>query len=125
MATFVPLRKLMSREDKRVFMMVIGALTAAVVVFTQLFLYEGPSSVGEEVKTEKTTEKSSGDQIFLSGPSDTVLSSFHAGVHHEPVFLFEILFDRQDNSNWTPEIPVSLGKYFLTLFHIIISPNAP
>lgn len=105
--------------------MIIGAITAAVVVFTQLFLYEGPSSVPEEIKTEKTAEKSSGDQVLLAGPSDTVLSSFHAGIHHEPVFLFEIFFDLQDNTDWTPEIPVSLGKYFLTLFHIIISPNAP
>lgn len=115
----------MNREDKRVLMMVVGALTAAVVIFTQLFLYEGPSSVPEEIKTEKSAEKPSGDQVILSGPSDTVLSSFHAGIHHEPVFLFEILFDRQDDTVWTPEIPVSLGKYFLTLFHIIISPNAP
>ena len=105
--------------------MVFGALTAAVVVFTQLFLYEGPSSTQEEIQTERTADKSAGDQILLAGPSDTVLSSFHAGIHHEPVFLFEILFDRQDDTHWTPEIPVSLGKYFLTLFHIIISPNAP
>lgn len=106
-------------------MVVFGALTAAVVIFTQFFLYEGPATVRQEIKTEKTTEKSSGDQVLIAVPSDTVLSSFHSGIHHEPVFLFEILFDRQDDIDWTPEIPVSLGKYFLTLFHIIISPNAP
>lgn len=115
----------MKKEQNRAIMMVFGTLTAVAVVFTQLFLCQTSTAVDVEVQTEKTTEKSSGDQIVIATPFDSVLSSFHAGINHEPVFLFEILFDRQDTNGWTPEIPVSLGKYFLTLFHIIISPNAP
>lgn len=116
----------MTREKYRVTMMALGLLTATVVIFTQLFLYQATYSAQEEIKTEKTANASPVEkQVLMPTPSDTVLSSFHAGIHHEQVFLFEILFDRQDDAGWTPEIPVSLGKYFITLFHIIISPNAP
>lgn len=106
-------------------MMIFGALTAAVVVFTQIFLYQAPPPVDSEIKTEKSADKSSGEQILIATPFDSVLSSFHAGINHEPVFLFEILFDGQDSKGWAAEVPASLGKYFLTLFHTIISPNAP
>ncbi len=106
-------------------MMIFGALTAVVVVFTQIFLYQAPPTVDSGVKTEKSADNSSGEQVLIATPFDSVLSSFHAGINHEPVFLFEILFDGHDSNGWAAEVPVSLGKYFLTLFHTIISPNAP
>lgn len=107
-------------------MMIFGSLTAVVVIFTQLFLYEGTQHTKDHgVKTEKTSGESSGEKVFISGPQPSVLSSFDASLSHEAVFLFEILLDNQEHKGWAPEVPVSLGKYFLTLFRIIISPNAP
>ena len=109
--------------------MVFGALTAVMVIITQLFLYEVAATGHEGIKTEKKNaksgEQSSEDQVLISLPSDSVLSSFHSGIHHEAVLLFEIVYGKEETVSWAPEVPVSLGKYFLTLFHIIISPNAP
>lgn len=109
----------------RAFLIAFGIITAAVVIFSQVFLFQGAKLCKNDIKTEKNSEKSTEEQVFISLPSDTILSSFEAGVHHETVFLFEILFENSEDDSWTPEMPVSLGKYFLTLFHIIISPNAP
>jgi hypothetical protein len=106
--------------------MIFGSLTAVVVIFTQLFLYEAPQEKPDShVKTEKTSDESSNDKVLLSAPQPSVLSSFHASLNHEAVFLFEILLDVKEHKGWAPEVPVSLGKYFLTLFRAIISPNAP
>ncbi len=107
-------------------MMIFGSLTAAMVVVTQLFFFEGPRDTHDSgVKTEKTSDESSGEKVFFSAPQPSVLSSFNAGLSHEAVFLFEILLDGREHKAWSPEVPVSLGKYFLTLFRTIISPNAP
>jgi hypothetical protein len=106
--------------------MIFGSMTAVIVIVAQLFLYEGPQpEKNSRVKTEKTSDESSGDKVLLSAPQPSVLSSFHASLNHEAVFLFEIILDVQERKPWAPEIPVSLGKYFLTLFRAIISPNAP
>jgi hypothetical protein len=115
----------MVKGKYKAIVMTIGALTAVIVIFSQVFVYQGVKLCKNEVKTEKKHDKSSEEQVFISIPSDIVLSSFQAGIHHETVFLFEILFEKEETASWTSEMPVSLGKYFLTLFHIIISPNAP
>lgn len=108
------------------FMMIFGSLTAVMVIFTQLFLFEGTHAAQDSgVKTEKTSDESSGDKVFLSAPQPSVLSSFHNGLTHEAVLLFEILLDGQTYKGWAPDVAVPLGKYFLTLFRTIISPNAP
>jgi hypothetical protein len=107
-------------------MMIFGALTAVIVIVTQLFLYEAPQGkLNSSVKTEKTSDENSGDKVLLSAPQPSVLSSFHANLSHEAVFLFEIILDVKEHKAWAPETPVSLGKYFITLFRAIISPNAP
>lgn len=107
-------------------MMIFGSLTAVMVIVTQLFLFEGRQETQDSgVKTEKTSGDHSGDKVFLSAPQPSVLSSFNASLNHEAVFLFEILQDCREHKGWAPEVPVSLGKYFLTLFRTIISPNAP
>lgn len=117
---------MMARERSRLFVMIFGSLTAVMVIVTQLFLFEGKQETQDStVKTEKTSDESSGDKALLSAAQPSVLSSFHAGLNHEAVFLFEILLDSREHNGWAPEVPVSLGKYFLTLFRTIISPNAP
>lgn len=121
-----PLMEQMTRDRSRMYVMMLGTLTAVVVIFTQLFLYEGTRETPDtEVRTENATDGPSGEKVLISAPQPSVLSSFHAGINHEAVFLFEILFDCREHKGWAPEVPVSLGKYFLTLFRTIISPNAP
>ena len=107
--------------------MIVGVLTALVVVFSQLFLYQGADFCKkEEIRTEKQNQESSEDQeTFISLPSSTILSSFHKEVSHEAAVLFEISFNEEKPLFCSPEVAFSLGKYFHTLFHIIISPNAP
>src|SRR5690606_10761652 len=107
-------------------MMICGSLTAAINGVTQRFSFDGPRATHDSgATTEKTTADPSREKAFLSAPPPSVLSSFHAGLSHAAVLLFEILLDCREHKAWSPEVPVSLGKYFLTLFRPIISPNAP
>lgn len=107
----------------------LGILTALVVVFSQLFLYQGAELCKKEKKEAETEQSTSGaaeDQgTFISLPSNSVFPSLHKEVSHEANFLFEIFFNEEEQSFYVPDVAPALGKYFQTLFHIIISPNAP
>lgn len=124
----------------RKLIIILGAITAFVIVFSQVFLYQGASFRKEEVKTEKQDKDNTDKQgkqgkqdkqtdpqeAFFSIPSNSVLSSFHFEFTAKIILLQALFFEAPaSQKNFADEIPISLGKYFHTLFHIIISPNAP
>lgn len=109
--------------------MVMGIVTALVVVFSQVFYFQPTNYSKKEVKSEqqKKQEKSSenDNHSFISLPSISQSTSTHVEVDHESSFLLEILFEDKEKEARSTEIPVSFGKFFHTLFRAIISPNAP
>ena len=121
----------MTSQKNRTLTILVGAITALVVVFTQLFYYHGVDLRQSEIKTENqdkqdaTDTPSSETQAFLSISASSVLSTFTIELSNKIVFLFEIVFEKHDRPFFPTESSLPLGKYFHTLFHIIISPNAP
>lgn len=116
----------MENQRNRALLTVTGILTAVVITFSQFFYYQGVEFCKKEVKTEKHEKKTPKQQeTHISIPSNSVLSSVHFDFSNKVVLLFEITFEEKEQERLPAEIPISLGKYFQTLFHIIISPNAP
>ncbi len=115
----------MTIRTKKTALLVLGVLTAVILIVSQLFCYQHSVVIKKEVKTEKQ-EKETSEQgphfIMAAGPG---LSSVQTQIHQEIAFLFEILFVEEKQYPWIPEVPLALGKYFQTLFQTIISPNAP
>jgi hypothetical protein len=108
--------------------MVVGVITALVVVFSQVFYFQPTNYSKKEVKSEhgKKQEKSSeNNHSYISLPSISQSTSTHVEVDHESSFLLEILFEGKEKETRSAEIPVFFGKFFHTLFRAIISPNAP
>ena len=73
-------------------------------------------------------ENRSGDRDIpqLKAASDSSLpSSFCIRSTQEIFCLFEILFEIEKFEGYQPRIPVTLNSFFLHLFRVIISPNAP
>jgi hypothetical protein len=111
---------------KRFITVIFGIITALVLVVSQVFFFTGTDYNKKEQKTENHSEEpSSGQDVRFIVASSAASASIQTQIHHEIIFLFEILFVEDEPYSRTTDIPLSLGKYFRTLFHIIISPNAP
>jgi len=117
----------MGNHNKKTAFLIFGVLTAAIITVSQLFSYQSIDSNKKETKTEKHSEEPSSAErsAFIAMTSGSVLASIQSHLHQEVIFLFEIFFQEDESYPWIPEVPVALGKYFQTLFHIIIAPNAP
>lgn len=119
---------MMEKRKYKLFTIILGLGTALLVVFSQLFFYQSTEICKKEVKTEKQESSDTNDsknESITSLPSFTVQAPCCVHLSHEAILLFEI-FNREDKKiAISHDLPVTLGKYFLTLFRIIIAPNAP
>jgi len=115
------------KHSKKTATLILGILTAVVLIVSQLFCYQNSDVQKKETKTEEHSGKeSSGDQsTFFIVAASQGLSSFQTHISQDVILLFEIFFQENEDHHWKPEVPLALGKYFQTLFNIIISPNAP
>jgi hypothetical protein len=52
-------------------------------------------------------------------------SAFYVGSTQETICLFEIRFEDLTFEDYQPSTPVKLNRFYLHLFTLIISPNAP
>jgi hypothetical protein len=104
-------------------MIAIGLLTAAIIVCTQVFYYQAADFSKKDVKTEQ--EESSDHSLYLSAPSNSILSTSHVELNNEFTFVFEVLLNAEQNEGNHAPLPLALGKLFQTLFNVIIAPNAP
>ncbi len=102
----------------------MGVLTAMLVVFSQLFFFEAASYAKKEIKTEKQ-ENQPGDELTITLPSFSQPSSVNVELHQKSFCLFEILFEKSNEERNAHPVPLLVGKFFQTLFRVIISPNAP
>jgi H+/gluconate symporter-like permease len=105
---------------------IMGVITALVMVCSQLFFFEVVKYAKKDVKTEKHEQQNDDDDSYISLPSfSQPTSSTHVSLNHKPFCLFEILFENGKAEVDTHTVPLSLGKFLQTLFRVIISPNAP
>jgi hypothetical protein len=72
-------------------------------------------------------ESGTGDipKIDVTPSNSSLSTSFCVRSTQELFCLFEILFELEKIEHYQPRIPVTLNNFFLHLFRIIISPNAP
>ncbi|HEY8938418.1 MAG TPA: hypothetical protein VIM65_24530 [Cyclobacteriaceae bacterium] len=104
---------------------IMGLITALVVIFSQVFFFEAARYSKKEVKTEKQEKQKNADDSCISLPSFSQPTSAHVEINTKPFCLFEILFEENEQPEVSQSVPLSLGKFFQTLFRVIISPNAP
>lgn len=105
---------------------IMGAVLALAIVFSQLFHYQVTSEQAKKETRTEQSEKNTGDQACYN-----VLSSFSIPapacieLDVESFCLFEISFEKATEVDVLEEVSHYTGKLFATLFRVIISPNAP
>lgn len=106
--------------------MAAGILTALVIVLSQVFFFQAAEYSTKEVKTEKQDPASADDHAyFLSVPVTSILSTSHISLNVDFTFIVDVLFQPAQESDTQTQTPLALGKFFQTLFKVIIAPNAP
>jgi hypothetical protein len=116
-----------TKNHKHTVTIVIGVLTAMMVVCSQLFFFQAPRPLKKEIKTEKTDQQSSSERDdIISLPSfSQPTSAAHVEMNIRSFCLFEILFEENEEEASVHSLPLSFGKLLQTLFRVTISPNAP
>ena len=119
------------KNSVRVWTMIMGIITAMLIVCSQLFSLQTDNYSKKQVKASTATAKEhkqekSSDDHYISLPSvSQPSSSIHVEANQKLSCLFEILFEKDEQENHPINVPLSVGKLFHTLFRVIISPNAP
>jgi hypothetical protein len=103
--------------------LLIGSLLAVVIVCSQFFHYEA-QGLSKEVKTEQQESGQTGNDAF-SLPSFSLPSPVHVQLSLDFHCLLEILFEDQEEEVVSTDTPSFPQKLLITLFSVIISPNAP
>jgi len=120
----------MRKNVLQLFTMITGIITALVIVFSQFFCFQAADST-KKLTSSHTTEKhekqdKAHKKAFISLPSFSQQTSTLAEVNPKStMYLFDIVFGENNDHERSPEVPVSVGKFFQTLFRVFISPNAP
>jgi len=109
----------------RIATLMLGTITALVIVFSQLFYFQAADYCQQKAKTDQHTESSKEEATYISIPSSTISSSQTIQLNQDFTFVLEILFDGDEEQPERGYPTVSLGKIFRTLFSVIIAPNAP
>jgi hypothetical protein len=105
-----------------------GILTASVIVLSQLFWFQAATLTKKVVQTEQKSDaaKEATEEAQISLPSSSSLPSTNTVVvEHDFTFIHEILFEKETSPEVSKSVLQTAGKFFQTLFRVIISPNAP
>lgn len=117
----------MKRKRLRVLTILIGAVVALAIVFSQYLTPEHLASA-EKIKTEKSAKKDkAGDHSdsYISLPTFSLPTPIDVQANLDSYCLFEILFQEHSDENPVEENIVHADHFFETMFRVIISPNAP
>jgi hypothetical protein len=117
-------------QKNKIATLILGVITAVVVVFSQLFCFQDFST---DVKTDGTeqsanAENQSGNtaENYITQLSSPSTSSSTIVVEQEFSFIQDITQQiKEVRQELVSTLVISTGKLFETLFSAIISPNAP
>lgn len=103
--------------------LIIGSLLSVAIVCTQLVHFH----ISEEkaVKTEQQDNSQPTEEVLYAFSSFSLPSSVQVCANLLPCILFEILFEESEENQSDEVLPLHPEKLFITLFRVIISPNAP
>jgi hypothetical protein len=114
----------MRNKRTRYLTMTFGCLLVIVIVCAQFFSQAHAQQQVKKSVTAEQTDDTSGE-VCISLPSFSLPTPIHVQINLDSHCLFEILFeDIRDSGSSTP-VSESAQKLFVTLFQVIISPNAP
>lgn len=115
----------MQRKEKiQALTMVAGLLLTVAIVCSNVLLLSQKFHQVAEVKSEKAQDEKE-IVALTAAPTTTPPSSFHVQMKVEAHCLFEVILDNERNEEFISEFAFHPGKLVLTLFRVIISPNAP
>ena len=116
------------QSKKQIWITIVGCILATVIICAQLLAYYSPSFQNKSVvKTDqKENSKEEKQEARIVIASFSIPSPVHVQLNLDPHLLFEIVFE-DDAETKTPAIESSSfsQKLLVTLFRVIISPNAP
>lgn len=113
----------MRKNRIQYFTIFIGCLLAMVIVCSNVLAYHVKDQA--KAKTEKSDESQSENQVVISMPTFSLPSPVHVEMKLDFHCLFEILFEEDREHNDASDFPSASRKLLVTLFQVIISPNAP
>jgi hypothetical protein len=101
----------------------VGCLLAMVILCSQMYTAHVNAKVKSELASDATDKDS--EEASFSMASFSLPSPVHVQINLDPHCLFEILFE--DEKAETPQVSLRSieEKLFVTLFRVIIAPNAP
>jgi hypothetical protein len=114
-----------SLEKYKITTLLAGIAVAFVLVFSQLFYFQGADFCQKKAETQQQDKRSGSSESYISLPSTSIISSSTIEINQELSFILEILLDDQTSPALTEESHQLVDKFFQALFRVIISPNAP
>src|SRR3954471_12481459 len=120
----------MRKKALQTITMAAGILTALVVVVSQLFFFQTPqfskketSKLTADTKADKKENKQTGDEHYITLPSVSQPSpSATVEADQKSCCLLEIVFEERKSETHSINVTRTVGKFFTTLFRVIISP---
>lgn len=104
--------------------MLLGLLIACAVVCSNVFQFENHGQVKIETKADKKKEEQK-QRAEISAPTLSLPSTFIVHLNLETYCLFEISAEDRSDRSFVCDFSFHPQRYLLTLFRVIISPNAP
>ena len=71
------------------------------------------------------TNDQNGPEIRAASSFSSLPSVLYIHTGQQVVCIFEIRYEVNRFNNYQPPIPVALTRFFILLFEVIVSPNAP
>ena len=115
----------MKKNRLHTFTLIIGSLVAFAIIFSQLFTPQFGCSQAKAETEQTENKKDAGTESFISMPAFSLPAPFHVQADLHKYYLFEILFDKGDETPKVEDDPIFIDRLLSTLFSVIISPNAP
>ncbi len=117
-------------QKNKIATLILGVITALVVVFSQLFCFQdisaNPASDGTEQSANAEKESGNTAENYITQLSSPSTSSSTIVVEQEFSFIQDITQQvKEVREELVSTLVVHTGKLFQTLFSAIISPNAP
>lgn len=111
------------KRNIRVLTVFVGCLLAVVIVCSQVYSAQSRISVTTEQSDDSSAEDS--NSVSISMASFSLPSPVNVQINLDPHCLFEIVFEHVKEEVPHTSLPSVEEKLMITLFRVIIAPNAP
>jgi hypothetical protein len=114
----------MKGKKIHVITMMIGLLLAVAVICSHIFQTVS-TKISSKAKSEQKTSQTEDDFYYAAGPTITPPASAHVHTNLVAHCLFEIIRPEGEKESFSSDSGIHPQKFLITLFRVIISPNAP